>query len=113
MSKSTGVDITGYFVVSKKGDFYWLKDQAELGIPYSETDAHWRDIRKVGKVYDAHGYNRLFVTAPSALGVDGSEGLDDELIDAKKVKVMAAFKRNMKSKTTSRFLATEFIKEIA
>ena len=113
LSKSTGVDITGYFVVSKKSDFYWLKDQAGLGIPYSETDAHWRDIRKVGKVYDAHGYNRLFVTAPSALGVDGSEGLDDELIDAKKVKVMAAFKRNMKSKTTSRFLATEFIKEIA
>ena len=37
----------------------------------------------------------------------------DTIIDAKKVRVMAAFKRNQKSKTTSRFLTNEFIKEIA
>ena len=36
-----------------------------------------------------------------------------ELVDAKKSRIMSAFKRNQKSKTTSRFLTNEFIKEIA
>jgi hypothetical protein len=47
------------------------------------------------------------------LGLTGDDELGDDFIDAKKVRVMAAFKRNQKSKTTSRFLTNEFIKEIA
>jgi hypothetical protein len=43
----------------------------------------------------------------------GDDELDDELIGANKNRVMAAFKRNQKGKTTSRFLTNEFIKEIA
>ena len=64
-------------------------------------------------VYNVKGYNKLFVTSSNALSVSGSDELDDEFIDAKKTRILAAFKRNQKSKTTSRFLTTEFIKEIA
>jgi hypothetical protein len=35
------------------------------------------------------------------------------MIGAKKSSLMAAFKKNQRSKTTSRFLTNEFIKEIA
>ena len=71
------------------------------------------EIRKNGLVVDCHGYNKMFLTATSSLGVDGSDELDNDLVDAKKSKVMAAFKRNQKAKTTSRFLTNEFIKEIS
>jgi len=64
-------------------------------------------------VVNCHGYNKLFITAASAIGTEGTDELDDEFIDAKKVRVLAAFKKNQKSKTTSRFLTNEFIKEIA
>ena len=69
--------------------------------------------RKTGMVVNCHGYNKLFITAASSIGTEGSDELDEELVDAKKVRVLAAFKKNQKSKTTSRFLTNEFIKEIA
>ena len=78
-----------------------------------DVDSAWREIRKEGKVFSAHGYNKLFLTAGSTLGTEGTDELDEELVDAKKVRVLAAFKKNQKSKTTSRFLTNEFIKEIA
>ena len=55
----------------------------------------------------------MFLTAASNLCTMGDDELDDELIGANKNRVMAAFKRNQKGKTTSRFLTNEFIKEIA
>jgi hypothetical protein len=80
------------------------------GLDYDTT---WKEIRKNGLVLTAKGYNKLFLAAGNNLGTEGSDELGDEFIDAKKVRVMAAFKRNQKSKTTSRFLTNEFIKEIA
>ena len=71
------------------------------------------EIRKNGKVYKVKGYNKLFITSTSALGTQGTDELDDELIGAKKTSILAKFKKNQKSKSTSRFLTTEFIKEIA
>ena len=65
------------------------------------------------QVYKVHGYNKLFLTASSAIGTDGEETLDDELIGAKKATLTARFKKNQNAKSTSRFLTNEFIKEIA
>lgn len=59
------------------------------------------------------GYNKLFLTASTTLTVQGEDGLSDDLVDAQKGRITSAFKRNQKSKTTSRFLTNEFIKEIA
>ena len=114
LSKECGVIITGYFVLGKKRDIYDLMHDATVGqnIQY-DVDSIWRDIRKSGYVLNCHGYNKLFITSASAIGVDGNDELDDELVDAKKSRVLAAFKRNQKSKSTSRFLTNEFIKEIA
>lgn len=109
ISDTTGVTVTGYFVVGKK-------HEAMNVLQYATGKSHeedWAEIRKVGKVYSVHGYNKLFITSSNALRVDGTDELDEELVDAKKVRILAAFKKNQKSKTTSRFLTNEFIKEIA
>ena len=113
LSKETGTVITGYFVCGKKNEAVQVIREAELVHYETDTDDAWRQARKGGFVMDSHGYNKLFITAASNLGVEGSDELDDELVDAKKTKVLAAFKKNQKSKTTSRFLTNEFIKEIA
>ncbi len=84
--------------------------EIESRADYNEV---WKQTKKNGSVHKCHGYGKLFITAASALAITGDDELGDEFIDAKKVKVMAAFKRNQKSKTTSRFLTNEFIKEIA
>jgi hypothetical protein len=81
--------------------------------PHKDYDDSWKEIKKTGMVVKCHGYNKLFLTSASLLGATGDDELSDDLVDAKKVRVMAAFKRNQKSKTTSRFLTNEFIKEIA
>ena len=113
LSKETGTVITGYFVCGKKNEAVQVIREAELVHYETDTDEAWRQARKGGFVMDSHGYNKLFITAASNLGVEGSDELDDELVDAKKTKVLAAFKKNQKSKTTSRVLTNEFIKEIA
>ena len=42
-------------------------------------------VRKTGSGLKCHGYNKFFVDNQSAnLGVDGSDELSDEFIDAKK-----------------------------
>ena len=71
--------------------------------------------RNNGVVIETKGYNKLFLTgAASNLAVNGGDDtLDDDLIGAKKSTLTARFKKNQKSKTTSRFLTNEFIKEIA
>ena len=109
ISKETGVIVTGYFVFEKHREIYSISGTVDLG----DVDATWRQMRKEGVAIKCHGYNKLFLTSASTLGTEGSDELGDEFIDAKKVRVMAAFKRNQKSKTTSRFLTNEFIKEIA
>ena len=109
---TTGVTITGYFVCSKKHDASNLLSFAGVKNHW-RIDEDWKTIRKTGMVYNVKGYNKLFVTSSNALSVSGSDELDDEFIDAKKTRILAAFKRNQKSKTTSRFLTTEFIKEIS
>ena len=101
------------FVCSKKGDAVQVIREAEKVSYETDVDDAWRQARKGGFILEAHGYNKLFITAAANIGVDGSDELDDELVDAKKTRVLAAFKKNQKSKTTSRFLTNEFIKEIA
>ena len=114
LSKECGVIVTGYFVLGKKRDIYNLMSDATDGqnINYDVDDV-WKNVRKTGYVLNCHGYNKLFITSASAISVEGSDELDDELVDAKKTRVLAAFKKNQKSKNTSRFLTNEFIKEIA
>ena len=108
ISKETGVVVTGYFVFEKKRDLYSLP---KLG--FGDYDIAWKSIRKEGLAVKCHGWNKLFLTASSTLAVDGDDELDEKFIGAKKSSLMAAFKRNQKTKTTSRFLTNEFIKEIA
>ena len=108
ISKETGVIVTGYFVFEKKRDLHSLP---KLG--FGDYDTAWKSIRKEGLAVKCHGWNKLFLTASSTLAVDGDDELDEKFIGAKKSSLMAAFKRNQKTKTTSRFLTNEFIKEIA
>ena len=113
IAKETGVIITGYFVVGKKQDFVQIYSEVKKTEYYSDYKTEWLQCRRTGMVVNCHGYNKLFITAASAIGTEGTDELDEELVDAKKVRVLAAFKKNQKSKTTSRFLTNEFIKEIA
>ena len=80
---------------------------------YDKQNAMWKEARNNGVVIETKGYNKLFLTAASNLGAGGDDTLDDDLIGAKKSTLTARFKKNQKSKTTSRFLTNEFIKEIA
>lgn len=112
IAETTGVTVTGYFVFSKKYEArnvlsYVEYDQDE------DYDDIWKEIRKEGKVFKTKGYNKLFLTASTTLSVEGDDTLDDSLIDAKKGRLSQAFRKNQRSKTTSRFLTNEFIKEIA
>ena len=109
LSKETGVIVTGYFVLAKKQDLWNLYNN----LPSMDIDSTWRQIRKEGVAVNIKGYNKLFLTSTSALSVAGDSELDDELVGANKRKLLGAFKRNQMSKTTSRFLTNEFIKEIA
>ena len=111
ISKETGVIITGYFVLVNKRDLYCLPNIYKL-IDCSVDDA-WKSIKKEGLAIKCHGWNKLFLTASSTLAVDGDDELDEKFIGAKKSSLMAAFKKNQRTKTTSRFLTNEFIKEIA
>ena len=115
ISDTCNVVVTGYFVFSKKGDFTATISDIKSGEGYdwTERDQMWREMKKTGVVIKAKGYNKLFLTCASTLGATGDDELDDDLVGAKKSRVMAAFKRNQKGKTTSRFLTNEFIKEIA
>ena len=116
ISDTCNVVVTGYFVFSKKGDFTATISDIKTpdnGYDYLERDQMWREMKKTGVVIKAKGYNKLFLTCASTLGATGDDELNDDLVGAKKSKVMAAFKRNQKGKTTSRFLTNEFIKEIA
>ena len=115
ISDTCNVVVTGYFVFSKKGDFTATISDIKSGEGYdwTERDQMWREMKKTGVVIKAKGYNKLFLTCASTLGATGDDELNDDLVGAKKSKVMAAFKRNQKGKTTSRFLTNEFIKEIA
>ena len=109
ISAETGCIVTGYFVLGRKQDLWEMK----YNLPAMDVDSTWRQIRKEGVAVNCKGYNKLFLTSTSALSVAGDSELDDELVGANKRKLLGAFKRNQKSKTTSRFLTNEFIKEIA
>jgi len=115
VSATCNVTVTGYFVFSKKRDFDQLLHNVKefSNKAYDVSKEWWTEVRKVGKVVNIKGYNKMFLTAASNLSTMGDDELDDELIGANKNRVMAAFKRNQKGKTTSRFLTNEFIKEIA
>jgi len=115
ISITCNVTITGYFVFTKKSDFrqtmyHILKDNERYSLDYDRT---WREIRKEGKMIECHGYNKMFLVAATGLNASSEDGLSDDLIDAKKSRIMAAFKKNQRNKKTSRFLTNEFIKEIA
>ena len=110
LSIECNVTITGYFVFARKQDSYGVLNEVAPELDYDDS---WKEIKKTGLVVKCHGYNKLFLTSSTLLNASGDDELSDDLVDAKKVRVMAAFKRNQKSKTTSRFLTNEFIKEIA
>ncbi len=113
LSETCNVTVTGYFVFSKKSEFRNTAYELLGDGAYDQIDGMWRDMKKAGHVIEVKGYNKLFLTSASTLGTSGEDELDDEYIGANKNRVMAAFKRNQKGKTTSRFLTNEFIKEIA
>lgn len=113
LSEETGVIVTGYFVCGRKSDMSQLLYEVQSDVGWLDYTTEWKKARKEGAVYKVHGYNKLFLTASSAIGTDGEETLDDELIGAKKATLTARFKKNQNAKSTSRFLTNEFIKEIA
>ena len=112
LKAETGVITTGYFVCGRKQDFMNLMSQIGQTMDYSDNSA-WLQTRKTGTVWETKGYGKLFTTGATTLVVSGEDELDGELVGAKKGKLTTAFKKNQKSKTTSRFLTNEFIKEIA
>ena len=113
LSETCNVTVTGYFVFSKKHEFRNTAYAIMGTKAYHSTDELWKQTRKQGHVVECKGYNKLFLTYASKLATAGDDELDEEYIGANKNRVMAAFKRNQKGKTTSRFLVNEFIKEIA
>jgi len=112
IAKETGVIVTGYFVLGNKNDFWGLHNNIEE-IRKGDADSMWKECRKNGLCVETHGYGKLFLTTSSALSVAGEDSLDDDLVGANKRRLLSAFKKNQNSKTTSRFLTNEFIKEIA
>ena len=113
LSDTCNVTVTGYFVFSKKQEYTSAMADILPDSDWMERDQMWKDMKKTGCVIDVKGYNRLFLTTASNLVATGDDELDNDLVGAKKSRVMAAFKRNQKGKLTSRFLTNEFIKEIA
>jgi hypothetical protein len=111
LKAETGVITTGYFVCGRKSDFLQL--MSCIGEDTYEAQGKWLETRKTGTVWETKGYGKLFTTASTTLVVGGEDELDEELVGAKKGKLTTAFKKNQKTKTTSRFLTNEFIKEIA
>jgi len=111
LKSETGVTTTGYFVCGRKSDFQDLL--SAIGKLDADNQAKWLETRRTGTVWETKGYGKLFTTAATTLVVGGEDELDDELVGAKKGKLTTAFKKNQKTKTTSRFLTNEFIKEIA
>lgn len=112
LKAETGVITTGYFVCGRKQDFMALMSEIGHDMDYSDNSA-WLQTRKTGTVWETKGYGKLFTTGSTTLVVSGEDELDEDLVGAKKGKLTTAFKKNQKSKTTSRFLTNEFIKEIA
>ena len=113
LTDTCNITVTGYFVFSKKNDFRQTALEIMGTKAYDLVDNAWKEMRKSGYVIQTEGYNKLFLTSASNLSATGDDELDDEFVGANKNRVMAAFKRNQKGKTTSRFLTNEFIKEIA
>tara|TARA_B100000282_G_scaffold251637_1_gene196223 strand:+ start:57 stop:2411 length:2355 start_codon:yes stop_codon:yes gene_type:complete len=115
LSDTCNVTITGYFIFSTKRDWMNVADVLTkgTGMYYDEQSKMWNDMKKTGSVIKVKGYNKLFLTAASNLATTGEDELDDEFVGANKNRITAAFKRNQRGKTTSRFLTNEFIKEIA
>lgn len=121
ISSETGCTVTGHFFLTSKHDYkslahYLCQDDDVYGRyseEWTEMMTKWPEARKTGIVLDAHGYNKLFVTTTSNMGTSGDEYLDDSLSGATARKLTTAFKKNQASKSTSRFLTNEFIKEIA
>ena len=112
VSQETGCIVTGYFCLAKKQDLWGLYDCLKRDVTL-DIDTTWREIRKEGLAVRVHGYNKLFLTSSNALSVEGDDELSEDLQGATKRKLLGAFKKNQRSKTTSRFLTNEFIKEIA
>ena len=117
LSDTCNVTITGYFIFSTKRDWMNVAEtitrSSDKNYYYDEQSKMWNDMKKTGSVIKVKGYNKLFLTAASNLATTGEDELDDEFVGANKNRITAAFKRNQRGKTTSRFLTNEFIKEIA
>ena len=113
IASETGVTVTGYFVFSKKHEFCNMMRSLPENSYYEDFGKMWLDVRKTGVAIKTRGYNKLFMVSNSTLSASSDDELSDELEGAKKGRILTAFKKNQKNKTTSRFLTNEFIKEIA
>lgn len=108
--------VTGFFILGSKRDFRTLK-----GIIYNDSYRYltdeliakeWREIRKSGMVIkNVDGYNKMILSIGTRASND--DGLDNTLTGEKKGKLLSAFKNQQKGKLTTRFIANEFMKEIA
>ena len=63
-----------------------------------DFDATWRTIRKEGHIIDCHGYNKMFLTSATGLAASSDDTLSDDLKDAKKSRIITAFKKNQRNK---------------
>ena len=113
LSNTCNVTVTGYFVFSSKRDWSQVAETIVPNTNWEDRNKLWNDMRKTGAIVKVKGYNKLFLTSASNLATTGDDELDDEFVGANKNRITAAFKRNQKGKSTSRFLTNEFIKEIA
>ncbi len=113
IASETGVTVTGYFVFSKKHEFCNMMRSLPETNFYDDFGKMWLDVRKTGVAIKTRGYNKLFMVSNSTLSASSDDELSDDLEGAKKGRILTAFKKNQKNKTTSRFLTNEFIKEIA
>lgn len=116
VAKECNAIVTGFFVMTKKRDYYNLKREI-YGLDFvtlsdDMINKEWSQLRKNGLVINnIKGYNKLMLTLNTKTEEDS--GLSDELVGQTKGKILNAFRNNQKGKLTSRFIANEFMKEIA
>ena len=115
VSKECNCTVTGFFVLNKKREYVQLKLSLQDNSSCFSDEIlrkEWLELRKTGKVLtNVVGYNKLILTTNTKASDD--DGLDSSLAGEKKGKILNAFRKNQKGKVTSRFIANEYMKEIA
>lgn len=111
VSNECNAIVTGFFVLTRKRD-YELLWKSVMPNSFRDMSRAWTNLRKNGEVLEnITGYNKLILTFNTKASDDDS--LSEDLVGEKKGKILTAFRKAQKGKVTSRFIANEFIKEIA